>query len=149
MHTDQQPTLRQLMLLKSPSGKAVEIFQSITPHWKNLGVYFDLDEMGCILDCIARDHQYSLTRCFLQMMNKWLQGCGRQPVTWATLIEVLKEANYIRLAIDVKEAVLSQRDEGKAMEDIEKMTDSERVRGGQWERELHTVHVTHTCTRRT
>ena len=56
-------------------------------------------------------------------------GRGMLPVTWATLIEVLKESEYSELAKDVEEVVLSLRDEGKVWEEGKRLRECERVEG--------------------
>lgn len=114
MHTDKQPTLRQLMLLKSLSGKHVRIIDEIAAYWKYFGVYLDFDEMGYTLDCIDRDHQSNVQLCCQQMMREWLNGNSRQPATWATLIERLKVVGHCSLAKHVEDVVLSLKDDGKA-----------------------------------
>ena len=42
-----------------------------------------------------------------EMMEMWLEGKGRQPVTWATLIELLEDAEHKRLAEQLKEVLLT------------------------------------------
>lgn len=43
------------------------------------------------------------------MFSDWLEGKGRQPTTWETLIEALEEANLSELANDLKETLGASR----------------------------------------
>ena len=99
---DQKPSLLQLTLFKSPSGKRVEIIKSIAPNWNRLGIHLDFDETGQTLNCIAKEHPFNPIDCCTQMMREWLEGRGRQPATWATLIDLLKDAEMNDLAQQVE-----------------------------------------------
>ena len=76
----------------------MDIITAITQDWKNFGIYFDFDEAGRTLNCIAKDYHYHSIDCCTQMMTEWLEGSGRQPATWATLIDLLKDAEMNDLA---------------------------------------------------
>ena len=102
MHTDQKPTLLQLKLLKSPSGERVEIIASIATNWMTFGIHLDFDETGHTLNHIAQTHKRQAMECCTHMMREWLEGRGRQPATWAMLIEMLKDARFNYLAHQVE-----------------------------------------------
>ena len=70
----------------------------IAPEWEDFTIYLDFDETGRILDSIAKDHPLDVEECRTQMMREWLEGRGRQPATWATLINLLKDAKMNNLA---------------------------------------------------
>ena len=44
--------------------------------------------------------------CCTEMMREWLEGRGRQPATWATLIDLLKDAEINGLAQQLGRMVL-------------------------------------------
>ena len=132
MHTDQRPTLQQLMLLRSPSGKRVKIIQAIAAGWRHLGISLYFDETGRTLDRIAHEHPFDPEACCTAMLREWLEGRGRQPATWATLIDLLKDADMTSLAQQLERMLLPVRDEGKAGEEVGQMKKrAERERGGQ------------------
>ena len=105
-HTDQKPTLCQLKLLKSPSGKKVDIIATVAAHWQDFGYLLDFDETGHTIDRIAREHQLRPIDCCTAMLREWLEGRGRQPATWATLIDLLKDADMNYLAQQLEMMVL-------------------------------------------
>ena len=39
-----------------------------------------------------------------QLFQKWLEGEGKQPVTWGTLIQVLEDAGVLKLAHEIQDA---------------------------------------------
>ena len=38
----------------------------------------------------------------IEILREWLAGRGKQPVTWQTFIEVLKDAGFSELAKDIE-----------------------------------------------
>ena len=95
----------QLTLLKSSCGHKVEIIKTIASKWKKFGIHFDFDEQGHILDTIAEKYPRDPIGCCTEMMKTWLEGRGRQPVTWATLTELLKDNEYNDLAQQLEDVV--------------------------------------------
>ena len=51
--------------------------------------------------------QQSIKACRTVFME-WLQGRGRKPITWSTVIKALKEADLAELAIDLEGLVLNR-----------------------------------------
>jgi hypothetical protein len=39
-----------------------------------------------------------------EIFRRWLQGSGRQPVSWATVVTVLQDIGLVRLAQDIETA---------------------------------------------
>ena len=111
-HTDKEPTLLQLTLLKSPSGKKLEIIRNIAPDWRQFGIHFDFDTAGHTLGLIASKHRDDPINCCTEMMGMWLKGRGRQPATWATLIDLLKNAEMNSLAQELETMVFELQGEG-------------------------------------
>ena len=47
-------------------------------------------------------------RMIIKILEKWLQGEGRTPKSWTTIIRVLKEINLNELAKDIKQTLENQ-----------------------------------------
>ena len=86
----------------------MKIIATIAPDWKDFGIHLDFDEMGRTLDRIAREHQLRSIDCCTTIMREWLEGKGRQPATWATLIDLLKDADINDLAQQLERIVLRE-----------------------------------------
>ena len=84
----------------------MEIIATVAAHWKDFGYLLDFDETGCTIDRIAREHQLRPIDCCAAMLREWLVGKGRQPATWATLIDLLKDADMNYLAQQLEMMVL-------------------------------------------
>ena len=84
----------------------MEIIAAIAAVWRDFGIHLDFDEMGRTIDRIAREHQLRPIDCCAAMLREWLEGRGRQPATWATLIDLLKDADINDLAQQLEKVVL-------------------------------------------
>ena len=93
------PKLHQLDLLKG-KGKSVKLIDTVAYDWTRvaLRLHFERHHINRIdQDC----HQQSIRAC-RTMFNDWLEGTGRKPTSWITLIEVLKEAEMLKVATDLE-----------------------------------------------
>ena len=105
---DTQPTLMQLTYMVAPSGKEVRIIENIAAKWKEVGILFNFDRTGYTIDRIDVHHKGHPSKpmaCCTDMMKVWLRGRGRQPASWATLVKVLKNAEFYVLADEVEQLV--------------------------------------------
>ena len=59
------------------------------------------DDYGHIVDAIAQQQQFDSEQITLKIVQRWLTGGGRQPVTWGTLIQVLEDIQLNELAREI------------------------------------------------
>ena len=58
---------------------------------------------------MARKHHYDAEEINTEILQEWLTGKGKQPVNWATLVEVLYDIELSALAGEI-EAVKCPQD---------------------------------------
>lgn len=102
--SDQTVRLSELKLMKTPKGEKVEVIKSLAADWKSFGVHLDFDGDGTTLNLIEAGHRNHPIACCMEMFQRWLQGSGRQPVTWGVLVELLEDFEHRHLARKIKEA---------------------------------------------
>ena len=104
------PRLAQLRVMRTPDRQKIEIIKMVAPQWRDIGDLLDFDASGETLQRIqANEGQRGVESCCRSMFQHWLQGNGvQQPASWATLLEILEDCNFIRLAAQVKTALTSQ-----------------------------------------
>ena len=61
------------------------------------------DQKGARIKAIARKHTNDAHQINIEVLQEWLQGEGKKPVTWHTLIEVLKYTGLSELAKDISD----------------------------------------------
>ena len=105
---DKAPTPRQLQHLKGPTGKAVRIIEVVAPKWEEVAI--GLGYRGHVTKTIEKTAHNQPIKASRSMLLQWLDGHKylRWPVTWATLIEVLRdEADLATLVENVTKCLES------------------------------------------
>ena len=108
--SDAKPTIKQLLILKTMSGKRIDLQTALASRWKHFVYFLEFDNDGRALDCIekkcGRDDPEA---CYRQMMRKWIRGSGKQPASWRTLVRLLREFGDNVLAKDIEDALAQDR----------------------------------------
>ena len=83
--------------------RRINIPQEIGTQYFRFGACLLNDNNGARIRNMERKHMRDSEEINMDILQQWLEGSGRQPVTWATLVEVLKEADLTVLAGDIEE----------------------------------------------
>ena len=54
------------------------------------GMFLLQDSFGAIVKALENEHQRNAERVNLAIRQKWLEGKGLKPVTWASLVSALQ-----------------------------------------------------------
>ena len=57
---------------------------------------------GAIVDALEKEHHWTAEQINMAILRKWLQGNGVKPVTWSTLVAVLRTIKMNELANDIE-----------------------------------------------
>ena len=96
----QCPTLPTL--LKFPcKGRFIDIISEIGAKHKKFGILLLNNRTGARITAIAQKHTDDAEQINIEVLQEWLQGKGKKPVTWHTLIEVVKDTGLSELAKDI------------------------------------------------
>ena len=74
--------------------------------WRDVGILLDFDTSGTELDNIETKYHGDPVPCCQAMFKHWLNGNGRGPHSWRTLIELLKDSDHKVLAGEVRSELL-------------------------------------------
>ena len=96
------PRFHQLDLIEC-KGKRLRIIHAAASKWRNLAtrLYFTPSD-------ISRIRSDNLTHCYnacWQVCNEWLNGVGRPPTTWTTLIKALEEADLSEVSKELENII--------------------------------------------
>ena len=94
------PTLHELFSFPGQEKK-INIPQEIGTHYKTFGSILLEDDTGARVDNIVHQHRERAEHINTEILQEWLVGRGKQPVTWATLVEVLHDIELSTLARDI------------------------------------------------
>lgn len=109
-----RPTLPEILSFRI-RARNVNLAQQIGTHGTTLGVLLLEDESGAIVDGIASGCK-DFEDTNREILTRWLQGSGVQPVTWSTLTENMRKvAGLFELASEVDEALNLKKREGNTV----------------------------------
>ena len=74
----------------------------IGENYYKLGLLLLEDDYGNKTDAIVAAHRDDLEMITIKIFQKWINGDGKTPATWATLIQVLKDLKMNRLCRDIE-----------------------------------------------
>ena len=114
-----KPTLPELLNFTTSSGSTVNIVQWIGTCYSTLGPLLLNDDNGSITSSITSQYQQNADAINQEILTRWLQGRGKQPVTWSTLIDVLSNSGLLELANMIKmrtNLVTHMKDQIQALE---------------------------------
>ena len=108
---DLPPTLRELTTFPTRSHGKVNIPEQIGVKYKQFGVQLLEDSTGARVSNMVDKHQGDPERINTEILQEWLQNKhGERPVSWRTLVEVLRDIKLGELARDIEEgAILVER----------------------------------------
>ena len=92
----------KLTSFNTTSGN-INVAEQIGRHYKTFGLQLLEDATGAITDAIERKCLLDAADININIFQKWLAGRGRKPITWATLIEVLRNIQLSTLAHDIEQ----------------------------------------------
>lgn len=92
------PELVDIINFETSSGENIKILEQIGTHYSDFGILLLQDKNGAVVQSIIEEANNKAVKINRDILTKWLEGTGKQPITWATLIGVLKDINLRVLA---------------------------------------------------
>ena len=102
--TDGPPTLDTLRLFPVLNGH-IDIAAEIGTKYDKFGTLLLEDKIGNKVDSIAKSKHYITVDITVEILKQWLQGKGRRPVTWQTLVKCLRDTDLNTLAGNMKNSL--------------------------------------------
>ena len=96
------PKLRELLKFPKFDGGFINIVENIGDKYRTFGIFILEDDNGAITDGITTGERGQPDAINHTILTRWLQGTGRAPQTWNTLVSVLDEVGLRNLASTVR-----------------------------------------------
>ena len=90
----------ELLKFTCADNKTINITKEIGNEYtiRCFGIFLLQDLNGQKVESIRCKHQSDPSQINTEILEEWLAGKGKQPVTWATLVEVLRDTELYSLA---------------------------------------------------
>ena len=79
--------------------------KEIGTHYNMFGVLLLSDESGATISALEQQHQSRATSINFEILQQWLEGSGKRPVTWETLVKVLRQIELNILADKIESSL--------------------------------------------
>ena len=99
----QPPTLT----FKTRSG-SINVLEHIGVHYRQLGVLLLEDATAEVTQAIIEQYSHDTTKIICTILQKWIQGKGKLPIEWSTLVRVLKDIGLHMLADEMEQNLKDQ-----------------------------------------
>ena len=70
--------------------------------YRSLGIHLLEDATGSITDAIEKEYLPNTAEVVVKILQRWIEGQGRKPLSWVTLIEVLRDIKLFELAHEIE-----------------------------------------------
>ena len=98
---DFHPTMLELIRFRGRERR-INIPQEISTKYTLFGILLLEDSTGTKVCNIEHKHGKDAEQINTEILEEWLKGRGKQPVSWRTLIEVLHDVKLSNLASDIE-----------------------------------------------
>ena len=98
--TGDQPTLIEQIRFRGRERR-INVPQQIGTNFKKFGILLLEDENGARIQSIVHDCRGNSGQITIKILQEWIAGRGKLPVSWDTLIEVLRDIDLGTLADDI------------------------------------------------
>ena len=99
---DTKPTLQELLKFTCTDGRVINIPVQLATDYFGFGAFLLDDENGSKVKIIAHNHQNNAREINTEILQEWLTGKGKKPVTWATIVGVMRDIEHFTLARDIE-----------------------------------------------
>jgi hypothetical protein len=96
---DEMPRLHELHHLCTDSV-VVNVIRAVAPSWENFALYLTMERN--MIDIWKRDANQA-EEAARTLFGHWLDGNGRKPISWKTLIQALRDNHLSNIATQVEE----------------------------------------------
>ena len=97
---DEMPQLHELQRL-CRDDVVVNVIKAVAPFWKKFALYLTMD--GNMVEIWETNHVCQVEDAAMKLFRHWLNGNGRKPISWTTLIRALRENDLPMIATEVEE----------------------------------------------
>ena len=101
LFTGGQPTLMELVRFRGRERR-INIPQEVSIEYHFFGILLLDDCNGSRVRNMEYKYHGDVEQINMEILREWINGRGRQPVSWVTLTEVLRDMELSELASDIE-----------------------------------------------
>ena len=86
--------------------RRINVPQEVSTKYTQFGILLLEDTNGDRVRNMEHKHRGDVEQINMEILREWVSGRGKQPVSWATLTEVLQDVELSVLARDIEKVTL-------------------------------------------
>ena len=94
-----------MICFQCSDGSQINILEKVGVKYFDFGLFLLNDDSGTQVNIIKENNKGDIISIVREIVQKWIAGNGR-PVSWVTLISVLKDIQLRCLAEDIESATV-------------------------------------------
>ena len=83
-------------------NQRLDITNSIGSNYCCVAPVLLIDPTGAVVDELENDYPHNTRSINSKMFRRWLQGSGKTPVSWQTLVDTLRVVHLDQLACSIE-----------------------------------------------
>ena len=91
--------------------RRINIPQEVSTKYPQFGILLLEDTNGAKVHNMEHKHRGDAEQINTEILQEWVSGRGRLPVSWTTLTEVLRDVELCELASDIEAVKLQTTDD--------------------------------------
>ncbi len=95
----------QLTAFHSTTGRKIKVIEEVGTHYHDFGTLLLQDDNGQKVKSIVQECRENPKAINREILIQWLDGRGRLPVSWETLVVVLRDIDLETLANDIESSL--------------------------------------------
>ena len=95
------PTMMDIICFPLQDSK-VDLTNEVGIKYRQFGIHLLEDQTGARISAMERELAKNAQDINYRVFQEWLQGNGRKPVSWVTLISVLEDIGLSQLAKSIR-----------------------------------------------
>ena len=96
-----QPTLIECIRFRGRERR-INIPQEIGVKYRDFGLLLLEDHNGARIRALAHKHNNDSNEINIEIIEEWVAGKGKHPITWKTLTQVLRDIELSTLAKEIE-----------------------------------------------
>ena len=101
LYTGAEPTLLELVRFRGRKRR-INVTHEIGTKYMQFGIFLLEDSNGARVRNLERKHRENAEEINIEIIQEWIAGTGKKPVTWGTFINVLRDINFANLADEIE-----------------------------------------------
>ena len=85
-----------------PRERRINIPQEIGVQYRDFGLFLLEDHNGARIRALAHKHRDDANEINIEIIEGWVTGKGKHPITWKTLTQVLHDIDLRTLAQEIE-----------------------------------------------